>query len=132
METRDVMTESEENTPIQPKKQRDWSKLILEGFMVFIGVLLAFIIEELREEYQLQKEVELAQERIFEELQTNYRFLQEFTQHVDERYQKLQAMDDLVDGTVPFVELKHHFIGYRFCIAATGIPFSIGICLNNS
>ena len=82
--------------------------------MVFIGVLLAFVIEELREEYQLQREVELAQERIFEELQTNYRFLQDFKQHVDERYEKIISIDELVDGSVAFVELKHHFVGYRF------------------
>ena len=106
----DIIEESQ--PPI--KKPRDWSKLLLEGLMVFIGVLLAFIIEEAREEYQLQEEVELARDRIYEELQTNYRFLQNFKGHVDERYEKIKAMDDLVDNTKPFYELRQHFIGFRF------------------
>ena len=108
------MNEEHDEQVQQPKNKRDWSRLLLEGFMVFIGVLLAFVIEELREEYQLQREVDLAQERIFEELQTNYRFLQDFKQHVDERYEKIQNIDELVDGSTAFVELRHHFIGYRF------------------
>ena len=98
----------------QPKKPRDWSKLLLESFMVFIGVLLAFIIEEWREEYQLQQEVELAKELIFEELLTNYRFLEDFKKHVDERYALIKAMEGDIDSTQPFVKQRHRFIGYRF------------------
>jgi len=107
-----MTTETELPQPI--KKPRDWSRLLLESFMVFIGVLLAFIIEEWREEYQLEQEVELAKERIFEELQTNYRFLENFKRHVDERYELINAMEGTIDNSVPFVKLRHKFIGYRF------------------
>ena len=106
------MTEEPDSQPAP--KSHNWSKLFLEGLMVFIGVLLAFIIEEWREDYQLQQEVDLARDRIYEELQTNYRFLQAFKVHVDERYEKIKAMDEMVDNTVPFVELRRHFIGFRF------------------
>ena len=94
--------------------RRGWKWLFLETITVLVGVLLAFLVEEWREDYQIQQEVELAKERIFEEIRLNYDFLQDFKQHVDERYKLIKELKPHVDNTKPFTELRHHFIGYRF------------------
>ena len=67
-----------------------WQTLILEMLMVMIGVLLALLVDEWREERQIAEVVELTESRILSEIRENQERLKTYHQGLNERFTKLK------------------------------------------
>ena len=82
----------------------NWQKLLLEMLMVMIGVLLALLVDEWREDRQLARAVDLTRDRILGEINENREALNDHSQRIRERYAKLQAWQSTLDLSKSFRE----------------------------
>ena len=65
-------------------KDVDWRKLFLEMLMVMIGVFLALLVDEWREERQISVLVAILEDRIIEEVHDNHDRLIDYEQRIAE------------------------------------------------
>ena len=92
---------------------KDLRFLALEGVMVLFGVLSALLVDEWREDRALQKEADAATAQLLAEVRQNLAELETVGATVSERVERLAALEDVLDGTVPLGAVTGRFGGYR-------------------
>lgn len=75
----------------------NWRNLFLEMLMVMIGVFLALIVDEWREERQVAEIVSLTEERVLNEISNNHTRLVEYQSDLNERFARLQEWGTNLD-----------------------------------
>lgn len=72
--------------------------------MVMIGVFLALLVDEWREERQIEQIVELTEERILSEIHANYDRLLNYQQNLNDRFERLRNWGDRIEPGKSFRE----------------------------
>lgn len=73
-------------------------------FMVMIGVLLALLVDEWREERQIEEMVSLTEERVLSEIRENAIQLQSYSERLTERFEELQSWEQELGPELSFRE----------------------------
>ena len=92
---------------------RDIRFLLLEGVVVLIGVVLALMVDEWREERDNQRQANEIMAQLNAEIATNLVELEASFATVSERLEVLHAIRDEVDGSEMFLAYLPRFQGYN-------------------
>ena len=101
------------STP-KPRRESRLSRLVLEGLTVLLGVFLALLADEWREERQLDAEADAVKSRLEEEIIANYQEAVDVLLDVEDRHTRLRSLDTHLGADRAFDEYGPCFIGYRF------------------
>lgn len=82
----------------------NWQNLFLEMLMVMIGVFLALLVDEWREERQIAEIVELTESRILAEIHENHERLLNYQTRLENRFDRLQSWRNEIDAQQSFNE----------------------------
>ncbi len=91
-----------------------YKKLTLEFIAILLSIVLALAFDEWQQEREINQKAELAQQKIFKEIKSNFTEIKEFNEIVKSRYKKLKAIENELDGTKGFHDYISKFVGYRF------------------
>lgn len=110
--------ESPENTAASSKSKlslsgRDIRFLLLEGVVVLIGVVLALMVDEWREERSAQQQANEIMRQLNAEIALNLKELRLSHETVSERLTVLHNIRDEVDGSAMFLSYLPQFQGYN-------------------
>lgn len=86
------------------KNKPNWQNLFLEMLMVMIGVLLALLVDEWREQRQIAEVVDLTEVRILSEINENHERLQTYQQDIKERFSTLRSWRQAINPEKSFRE----------------------------
>lgn len=89
-----------------------WFALGLEFFAILLGVLLALSVDEWREEREIQRNIDVAIERLNGEILENHEEIRQSLAIIEERFPKLAAVR--TTGERPLSELTTEFGGFSF------------------
>ena len=82
----------------------NWQSLFLEMLMVMIGVLLALLVDEWREQKQIDEVVKLTETRILSEIYENHERLQVYRQDLRDRFDSLKSWKQTLNPEKGFRE----------------------------
>lgn len=82
----------------------NWQNLFLEMLMVMIGVFLALLVDEWREERQIAEVVELTENRILSEIHENHDRLMSYRENLTDRFETLKNWSESIDPELSFRE----------------------------
>lgn len=85
-------------------KNNKWSSLLLEMVMVMVGVFLALMADQWRENRQADKTVSIIEEKIIKEAHVNYNSLLKLEKRLNERYSKVMKWSENLDDTKSLLE----------------------------
>jgi hypothetical protein len=91
-----------------------WLRHLPEGVMVLLGVMLAFLMEEYREEREREQLAVAAMQRVNLEVASNFSEVIAIHAITRERLAKLESLESAADDTLPFTRLIPRFTGYPF------------------
>jgi hypothetical protein len=94
-------------------RRGDLKYLVLEGFVVLFGVLLALLVDGLREGAAQREAGAAAVDRVLEETRQNLLEIEDLVEVVEGRLGQLRALEDDVPANAGLSDLIGRFRGYR-------------------
>jgi hypothetical protein len=91
-----------------------WFGYLPEGLMVLLGVMLAFLMDDYREERERGQLAAAAMQRVELEVASNFAEVIAMNAITRERLAKLDALEPDANATVAFIRLIPKFTGYAF------------------
>jgi hypothetical protein len=94
--------------------QLPYKKLTIEFMTILLSIVLALAFDEWQQERETNQKADLAQHKIFKEIKANFAEIKAFNKIVRARHNKLEAIENELDGSQGFHQYISKFVGYRF------------------